>query len=51
MLPGDLEEAVVHRDIEHVVLENVQVLCRCGHLTGRMLPCYIDSRLLVLLVN
>ena len=51
MLAGDLEQAVVHGHIEHVVLEDVQILSRRGHFTSRMLPSDIDGWLLVLLVN
>ena len=51
MLPRDLEQAVVHGHIEHVVLEDVQVLCGSGNLACMMLPRHIDRRLLILLVD
>ena len=50
MLARDLEEAVVHGGIEHVVLQDFQVLSWRCYTLGRVLPSHMHRWLLVLFV-
>lgn len=51
MLPGHLEQTIVHGRVEHVVLEDIQIFSRSSNPLCGVLPGDIDGWLLVFLVN